>query len=300
MGQTLEQASNNYQRDEILKDTTKTTIGFETTATPDDVFQKYGEEIKNVQSGQYKLLQEYTTNGTYTFTVPQGITKICAFVIGAGAGGDANYIYSTSSSTATSGGASGDIDFTFKDVTSGSSINVVVGKGGAGGFRENNDNTKKGAENGGSSSFDTTTVGEGGSSTTGFQMASNDYTYGGYTPYGGTILFGVNYNESYTGVNGYKIAVYSLLNQLLQKQKYYFFAGGYSQQYKDNTTNNSEKKVTINGYYSSAGVNGTNISATATKSNCPGSGGGSASTNGPSGKSQGAAGVDGAVIIFGR
>ena len=57
MGQTLEQASNNYQRDEILSEATKTAFGLETTSTPNDVFNK----IFNSSIMDYTLLNHYHT-----------------------------------------------------------------------------------------------------------------------------------------------------------------------------------------------------------------------------------------------
>lgn len=69
MGQTLQQASNNYQRDEILTDTTKTAYGLESTATPDDVFNQIAEK-----STAWRLIASYTEPNSYVFTVPDNIT----------------------------------------------------------------------------------------------------------------------------------------------------------------------------------------------------------------------------------
>lgn len=71
MGQTLQQASNNYQRDEILTDTTKTAYGLESTATPDDVFENIKSQIDEIYNGQISYMEQgqYVGNGQNTFTL---------------------------------------------------------------------------------------------------------------------------------------------------------------------------------------------------------------------------------------
>lgn len=71
MGQTLQQASNNYQRDEILTDTTKTAYGLESTATPDDVFENIKSQIDEIYNGQISYIEQgqYVGNGQNTCTL---------------------------------------------------------------------------------------------------------------------------------------------------------------------------------------------------------------------------------------
>lgn len=70
--------------------------------------------------------QAYTTAGSYTFTVPAGVTSICAVCVGSGSGGGGGY-----------GGGSGyggDLRYVNSiSVTAGESLTVVVGAGGVGG-----------------------------------------------------------------------------------------------------------------------------------------------------------------------
>lgn len=74
--------------------------------------------------GQYGQ-QAYTTAGTFTFTVPAGVTSICAVCIGGGRGGDA-----FNAGTTNDGGS-----LSYSNsiaVTPGESLTVVVGAGGTG------------------------------------------------------------------------------------------------------------------------------------------------------------------------
>jgi len=72
----------------------------------------------------YKNYQEYTTPGTYAFTVPAGVTRVRAVVIGGGGGGgaspDGNYYGGDSGS----GGGFAMGEYT---VTPGQAITVTVG-----------------------------------------------------------------------------------------------------------------------------------------------------------------------------
>jgi hypothetical protein len=72
----------------------------------------------------YKNFQEWTTPGTYTFTVPAGITQVRAIVIGGGGGGgaspDGNY-------RGGDGGSGGGFAMGEYTVTPGQSITVTVG-----------------------------------------------------------------------------------------------------------------------------------------------------------------------------
>jgi len=79
--------------------------------------------------------QEYTTPGTYSFTVPSGITSLFAlFVAGGGGGGGGgaitNGLYGTGTFYSAGGGGGGQ-GITRITVTPGQIVSVVVGAGGA-------------------------------------------------------------------------------------------------------------------------------------------------------------------------
>ena len=65
----------------------------------------------------------YTTAGTYTFTVPSGVTRVFAVLVGGGAGGAA----------AAQSGSSGILVVSLFPTTPGESLAITVGAGGAGG-----------------------------------------------------------------------------------------------------------------------------------------------------------------------
>jgi hypothetical protein len=95
-----------------------------------------------VPSGQ----QLYDTPGTYTFTVPTGVTSVSTAVIGGGAGASFNYYYATMGQ----GGGGGALAYKNNiSVTPGQTVTVVVGAGGAGGVGNNNQY----GQDGGASSF---------------------------------------------------------------------------------------------------------------------------------------------------
>jgi hypothetical protein len=73
--------------------------------------------------------QEYTTAGTYTFTVPNGCTSISAVVVGGGGGGagcDGNQVRGETNN----GGGGGGLAYGTIGVTPGETLTVVVGAGG--------------------------------------------------------------------------------------------------------------------------------------------------------------------------
>ena len=92
----------------------------------------YGQSFQNfygaltVNVGTYTLNQQlYTTPGTYTWTVPSGVTSIAVAAIGGGGGGTQNI-------NGGSGGSGGDLDYANGiTVTAGQQISVTVGSGGA-------------------------------------------------------------------------------------------------------------------------------------------------------------------------
>lgn len=102
--------------------------------------------------------QAYTTAGTYTFTVPAGVTSISALCVGGGGGGKG---YANDGAT---GGALSYINSV--SVTPGQSITVVVGSGGTGAPAWTN--TQNGTyTNGGESRADYFCVARGGGTNTG-------------------------------------------------------------------------------------------------------------------------------------
>ena len=68
---------------------------------------------------------EYTTPGTYSWTVPDFVFIVCAVCVGGGAGGG-------SSITSGGGGGGGLRYINFLSVTPGSTLTIVVGSGGRG------------------------------------------------------------------------------------------------------------------------------------------------------------------------
>lgn len=116
--------------------------------------------------------QAYTTSGTYTFTVPAGVTSVSVVCVGGGQGS-----YTADASTQYSMQAGAGAGLAYKNnisVTPGSSYTVVVGSGGVGNNSGSGDSTK-----GGDSYFiNTSTVlaRGGGSATT--QVGDATYTGG--------------------------------------------------------------------------------------------------------------------------
>lgn len=89
----------------------------------------YGNIVSNVASLNN---QAYTTPGTYTFTVPAGVTSLSVVGVGGGGGGAQN-------TTAPSGGGGGMLGFTNNiAVTPGETFTVVVGAGGTSGTTTGN------------------------------------------------------------------------------------------------------------------------------------------------------------------
>ena len=124
----------------------------------------------------YTNMQVYATPGSFTFTIPAGISKIMVEVWGAGAGGSG-----CGQNFAGGGGAYGKGIYT---VTPGANHTVTVGAGGAGG-------TTLGASGaaGGASSFGALisanggTSGQGGTSSAPFNISGGD-SYTGYNTRG--------------------------------------------------------------------------------------------------------------------
>lgn len=83
-------------------------------------------------------VQAYTTPGTYTFTVPQGVNQIMFIATGGGGSGAAK---GNNSRPAPGGGGGGGNYIDAMSVTPGQQIPVVVGAGGAGVLGMNDDGT---------------------------------------------------------------------------------------------------------------------------------------------------------------
>ncbi|KUF36723.1 glycine-rich domain-containing protein [Lysinibacillus sp. F5] len=71
----------------------------------------------------------YNTAGTYELTVPKGVSKITAYIFGAGGGGGC---YSAAINRGGGGGAGGAYLLASINVTPGQKLTIVVGKGGSG------------------------------------------------------------------------------------------------------------------------------------------------------------------------
>ncbi len=78
------------------------------------------------------LLQTYGTAGTYTYTVPAGVTRILAVVVGGGGGGGGGAKGNTTGGGG-GGGGGGYVTCGSFNVTQGQAIPIVVGAGGASG-----------------------------------------------------------------------------------------------------------------------------------------------------------------------
>ena len=98
---------------------------------------------------KYTKFIEYFSPGTYTFTVPTGVKKVRAVVVGAGGGGGASQDYYYYGGD---GGGGGGFAMGEYDVTPGQQITVTVGSGGTGGYSPGWTSPYNGAD-GGSSSF---------------------------------------------------------------------------------------------------------------------------------------------------
>jgi hypothetical protein len=123
----------------------------------------------------FSNMQVYATPGTFTFTIPAGVTKIMVEVWGGGGGGG------NSSATVTgflSGGGGGGYGRSIFSVSSGTNYSVVVGAGGT-----------AGGGNGGNSSFGTSinaTGGIGGCSITAYKIPDGGTSNGSFNVSGGS------------------------------------------------------------------------------------------------------------------
>lgn len=81
--------------------------------------------------------QSYTTPGTYTFTVPSGVTRLfISAMSGGGGGGGGGGSYAASANQPGAGGGGGGAGawaIAFLDVSAETSLQIIVGAGGVGG-----------------------------------------------------------------------------------------------------------------------------------------------------------------------
>lgn len=113
-------------------------------------------------STEWKLLQAYTTAGSYVFTVPKGISELGVFIVGGGGSGGAALTVQSSYYLECCGGSSGFSKALVLDAVAEGQFNLVVGAGGAavGGSVGSDFNTP--GNNGGSSTFNGVTANGGG------------------------------------------------------------------------------------------------------------------------------------------
>ena len=147
----FQQLGTALNKENLLKDTTAALYGLGTDAVPDDV-------LKKILRVGWELIAEYKTAGSFTFTVPDGVTEIGVYMVGGGGAGGYLHLSSSSSTGATAtGGASGYAKNVIMAVEPGEQKQIVVGEGGIHGSA---------TKNGGSTSFGGITVdgGNGGNS----------------------------------------------------------------------------------------------------------------------------------------
>ena len=109
-----------------------------------------GSPVNQVVFNGVSVWQEYGTitydvAGSYTLDIPAGVTRLKVCMIGGGGSG-ASGIYGTTSAYYTSGGGgfAGEIYSGYVDVTPNTTINIVVGSGGAAssGYKAGNNGTQ--------------------------------------------------------------------------------------------------------------------------------------------------------------
>jgi hypothetical protein len=81
---------------------------------------------------------EYTTPGSYSFTVPDGVTEVSAVCVGGGGGGSTSTL--SSNGVSGGGGGGGGLHWRTFSVTPGETLSIQVGAGGAGGTASGNNN----------------------------------------------------------------------------------------------------------------------------------------------------------------
>jgi hypothetical protein len=129
-------------------------IGTDNPSVPLEIFSYNGYINSSGISSIYALAVEYTqgtsgansytTAGTYSFTVPSGITSISVVAVGGGGGGSS----STTSASGISGGGGGGgaLHHHTISVTPGEILTIGVGAGGLGGTAHKTNNAQAGGE----------------------------------------------------------------------------------------------------------------------------------------------------------
>lgn len=286
----------------LLTDETAQAYGFTAEelagVVPDDVFMSL---LDKTQQTGWKLIQSYTTAGSFTWTVPDLFNGksyiIGVLVIGAGGSGAARASDGSSSAYYDAfGGNSGYSAYFTMEVTPGQEYSGVVGKGGdAKTTGSVTGNANAVGENGGSSSFDGVVAdgGEGGDgylSNVGAQISllSSDAQWGGQIIYS-------NYSN-FNDVLGSPIDCYNPFEQTRM-----LGAGGFAERGTNSAYSGGKNPLTglgggdgKTGYsYTTNPVKG----GDATDAGC-GGGGAHIGINSVSGTATSGAGADGAVKIY--
>lgn len=318
-GQLSEDAAGNLQNqiNDCVKSDDKATEEEASTGT-DDTKWITPAKVK-LAAARFKLIQEYTVAGSYTFVPPKN-ARMLVLMIGAGGSGGVVSKISPSSGYAVgaSGGSSGCVNMLLKSVTTEDEIACVVGAGGAAQSTSNTAGSGLTGNNGGSTSFDGNTApgGIGGnaaysSDTPTCYGCGSDYSQSSracgytrntskfFTPYGFEYVRITPSNGLiYSQLSAVSIKLAALLNQL-GKMPFNIAAGGQARVYYNSSAFYAtlENAVTFEDTVSSGGALQQNSSAaTAVKGTDPGCGGGGAVSIG--GVVTSAAGADGGIFIY--
>jgi len=108
------------------------------------VFQGATLEFDVATEGTPAGQESFTTPGTYTFTVPSGVSTISAVAVGGGGGGSTST--SPSNGFSGGGGGGGGLGWATIPVTPGETLSVVVGAGGSGGTSAGSNNATSGGD----------------------------------------------------------------------------------------------------------------------------------------------------------
>lgn len=137
-----------YSKEDVLSNGTKALYGLADSAVPDDAFEKVGKT-------NWKLIASFKEAGNVEFVVPNGITEIGVYMVGAG--GNGVKISDTYYRWCATGGAAGYGKNVIMQVTPGDKISGIVGSAPSGTTSFNGEiveggasaNTAKGGSSGG-------------------------------------------------------------------------------------------------------------------------------------------------------
>lgn len=94
----------------------------------------------------------FSSPGTFSWTVPEGVTSICGVAIGGGGGGMCSRGTISGTQVTAAGGAGGGLGyFNALSVTPGDTVEIVVGAGGSGGARDAQQSGRTNGQNGSNS-----------------------------------------------------------------------------------------------------------------------------------------------------